>query len=288
MDDVRTPEIGVMVNNLEPDRLRAFAVAAGCGFRLVHTNALREAWLTGPERAAYVAAARASGLTIAAMFVGFDGQSYADFDSIRRTVGFLNPALRAHRLEIAFRYVDLAGELGVPALAMHVGFVPEEPADSNYVGMVECVRALADRAAAAGQVLNLETGQEPAEALRSFVQTVGRANVGVNFDVGNFVLYGTDEPLHALDVLGPLIGGVHCKDGRRATAAGALGTETPLGQGDVPFPAFLRRLRAGGYRGPLVIEREHGPSVRADVERAREYLHRLLAEIPSESTPSHG
>src|SRR5262245_12821155 len=122
-------EIGVMVNNLERDRLKAFAVAADLGFRVVHTSALPESWLEGEARARYLAAARTSGLTIATMFVGFDGQSYADRPTIAQTVGLVIPHLRERRTETALRYCDLAHELGVDALAIHVGFLPEDPAD---------------------------------------------------------------------------------------------------------------------------------------------------------------
>ena len=59
--------IGVMLNNLERDRLRAWQVAVSEGFQVVHTSALMESWLTGPERQQYIDAARASGLTIAAI-----------------------------------------------------------------------------------------------------------------------------------------------------------------------------------------------------------------------------
>src|SRR5947209_2003852 len=93
-------EIGVMLNNLEPDRLRAFRVAADLGFQVVHTSALPEAWLTGTQREQYIAAARDSGLTIDTLFVGFNGQSYRDIPSIRRTVGLVLPELREHRTRV--------------------------------------------------------------------------------------------------------------------------------------------------------------------------------------------
>src|SRR5262249_25767512 len=111
-------QIGVMLNNLDRDRLRAFAVAAGHGFRYVHTSALPESWLTGPQRSAYVAAARTSSVVIDTMFVGFDGQSYADLPTIARTVGLVIPELRDHRLAVARQYGGLATELGVAALGM--------------------------------------------------------------------------------------------------------------------------------------------------------------------------
>src|SRR5438874_10626105 len=87
---VAHPEIGVMLNNLERDRLKAFGVAAALGFRHVHTSGLPEHWLAGPERASYVAAARASGVEIGTMFIGFDGQSYQDRATIARTVGLVD------------------------------------------------------------------------------------------------------------------------------------------------------------------------------------------------------
>jgi sugar phosphate isomerase/epimerase len=268
---------GVMLNNLERDRLAAFAVAVREGFRVVHTNALAESWLSGTRREQYIEAARASGLTIAAMFIGFDGQSYADISTIAHTVGILPiPELRQHRLDIARQYSDLAAELDVPAVAMHLGFMPRDISHPDYRFLVEAVRSLADHCIRHGQTFHLETGQESADELLHFLGEVDRPNVGVNFDPGNFILYGTDEPLHALEVLGSYVCGVHCKDGRRPTEPGKLGQEVPLGQGEVDFPGLLAGLRQWGYTGPLIIEREYGPHVRAEVQEARRFLGRLL------------
>ena len=274
-------EVGVMLNNLERDRLRAFRVAAEQGFRVVHTSALPEAWLTGPERGRYVAAARESGLSIHTMFAGFDRQSYADLASVRRTVGLVLPQLREDRLRVALLYADLAAELGVTCLAAHVGFVPHDPAHPDYAPLVGAVRTIADRCSARGQTFNLETGQEPSAVLVRFLRDVDRPNVGVNFDPANLVLYGTDEPVAALDRLAPYVGGVHCKDALPPPRPDELGTEVPLGQGAADWPALVRSLHAVGYVGPLVIEREHGPRVVADVAAARAYLQRLVATLPS-------
>src|SRR5690349_21724115 len=125
--------IGVMVSNLDMDRFRALEVAAQLGFRWAHTGALPENWLSGPQRSAYVAAARASGLNIASMFVGFDGQSYADLPAIARTVGLLAvPELREHRRGIALQYSDLAREVGCNSLSCHIGFLPNDLAHPDY------------------------------------------------------------------------------------------------------------------------------------------------------------
>jgi sugar phosphate isomerase/epimerase len=108
------------------------------------------------------------------------------------------------------------------------------------------------------------------------IQAIGRPNVGVNFDAANFILYGSDDPLAALETLAPFVRGVHCKDGRRPERIGQLGVEVPIGQGEVDFPQFLAALGQHGYTGPLIIEREHGPNVVGDVLGARDYLSALL------------
>jgi sugar phosphate isomerase/epimerase len=272
-------EVGVMLNNLERDRLKAFRVAAGQGFRVVHTSALPERWLTGPERDQYIAAARESGLTIHTMFAGFDGQSYADLPSIRRTVGLVLPEFREHRQRVALHYADLARDLGISCVAGHVGFVPHDPGHPDYAPLVETVRTIAHHCSSLGQTLHLETGQEPSSVLVRFLRDVDRPNVGVNFDPANLLLYGTDEPLAALDRLAPYVRGVHCKDALPPARPDELGTEVPLGQGAVDFPALVRRLHGIGYRGPLVIEREHGPHVFADVAAARSHLQGLVAGL---------
>jgi L-ribulose-5-phosphate 3-epimerase len=272
-------DIGVMAHNLERDRRLALRVAAAHGFRYVHTGALPEDWLSGPDREAYISAVRSSGVLLSTMFVGFNGQSYADRETIARTVGLVRGTFRAHRLSIALQYCDLAHALGVPSLAAHVGFIPEDTSHPDYAPLIGTMRTILDRCAAYGQSFHLETGQEPADVLLRFLHDVDRPNLGVNFDPANLLLYDTDDPLQALGRLAPFVRGVHCKDGLRPREPGQLGTEVPIGQGQVNFPAFLRQLIAIGYRGLLVIEREHGPQVLEDVLAARDYLRGLVAEL---------
>ncbi len=268
-------EIGVTLSSLARDPLKAFEVATRLGFRVVHANALPEDWLYGPRRDAYVAAARASGLSIATLFVGYDGQSYQSIEDIERTVGLAILPLRPHRLRVTLAYCDLARELGVPSLSTHLGFLPKDPGHADYLSLVADVRTVVDCCAERGQTFHLETGQEPAEEFLAFIRAVDRPNLAVNFDPANFLLYGTDDPLHALDVLGPLVRGVHCKDALPSPVPDRLGEEVPMGTGNVDFPAILARLRSLGYDGPLVIERESGADRVADVLAARDYLTRL-------------
>src|SRR6185312_15226869 len=136
-----------------------------------------------------------------------------------------------------------------------------------------------DHAASHNQTFALETGQEPARILMAFLNDVARANLGINFDPANMILYGTGDPIEALGILAPKVLTIHCKDGDwpEAGVAGALGKEKALGAGSVGVPRFLAKLREIGYRGPLSIEREASDPARriADIR----YAIALLAEL---------
>lgn len=208
--------------------------------------------------AAWKAALEAEQFALVTVFGAFTGENYADIPTVQRTVGFIPPATRAEREARTLAISDFAAEVGAPSVALHVGFVPEDEADPDYVAVRDMVRRVADHAAGHGQSFALETGQEPAEVLLRFLNDVSRPNLRINFDPANMILYGTGDPIEALGVLGPQVISVHCKDGDWPPKGvpGALGTERPLGQGSVGMDRFIARLKEIGYRGTLNIERE--------------------------------
>ncbi|MEM2905701.1 MAG: sugar phosphate isomerase/epimerase family protein [Candidatus Bathyarchaeia archaeon] len=221
-------------------------------------------------------AARRLGVEVTTVFCGFSGESYRDIPTIRRTVGLLNPEFREERVQRTLRISDFAKTLGVDEIAAHVGFIPEEKSDPAYSELAEAVRRIADHCARNGQSFCLETGQESAETLLGFIKDVARPNIRVNFDPANMVLYGSGDPIQALELLGEYVAGVHCKDGRWPAKPGLLGQETPLGEGDVNIEAFVEKLKQIGYTGPLTIEREtSGEEQTRDILRAKMLLERL-------------
>ena len=52
--------------------------------------------------------------------------------------------------------------------------------------------------------------------------------------------------------------------------------ETPVGEGDVDFVAYVKALREIGYDGFLTIERETGADPSADIRKAAEYARANL------------
>jgi sugar phosphate isomerase/epimerase len=195
---------------------------------------------------------------VATVFAAYDGESYADIPTVQQTVGFVPPATRAEREARTLAVSDFAAQLGVPGIATHIGFVPDDPASEDYVAVLEMVRRVCDRAAAHGQTFALETGQESAPVLRAFLLAANRGNLRINFDPANMILYGTGDPIAALGILAAHVATVHCKDGDwpPANVPGALGCEKPLGQGSVGMERFIAKLKEIGYHGPLTIERE--------------------------------
>jgi len=192
------------------------------------------------------------------VFAAYPGESYADIPAVRRTVGFVPRATRAQREQRTYDVSDFAAAVGAPGIATHIGCVPDDPADPDYVAVRDLVRRVCDDAAEWNQTFALETGQESARVLLEFVQDVDRPNLRINFDPANMILYGTGDPIEALDLLGPLVVSVHVKDGNwpPKDVPGALGAEQPFGKGALGAARFIAKLKQIGYDGALNIERE--------------------------------
>jgi L-ribulose-5-phosphate 3-epimerase len=228
-------------------------------------------------------ALREAEFIVTTVFAAYNGESYADKPTVEATVGFVPPATRPERETRTLAVSDFAAAIGAPAIATHIGCVPEDQGHPAYQAVLQTVRRICDYAAARGQKFALETGQESARVLLEFLDRVNRTNLGINFDPANMILYGTGDPVEALSILGPRILSVHCKDGNWPPAGQpeALGEEKPLGSGAVGMERFLRELKKVGYAGPLNIEREaHDAEQRLrDIQAAIELLRALKTTV---------
>jgi len=171
----------------------------------------------------------------------------------------------------------------VASIATHVGFIPEDTSDADYLAVREMVRRVCDHAVSHQQTFALETGQERADILLDFLHDVNRRNLGINFDPANMILYGTGDPVKSLEVVGQHVVSVHCKDGDWPPVGvpGALGAEQPLGKGSVDLKGFLAGLKKIGYKGALTIEREaHDQEQRLrDIQDGKRLLEELRAGV---------
>lgn len=197
------------------------------------------------------------GMRVTAVFAGFDGESYADIPTTKRTVGLAPANRRAARLKELKGIIDFTTMLGVDATGLHIGFVPHDAGSEEFAAVVQATKEACQHAQSQGVNIHLETGQEPVDVLLAFLGAVDQPNLYVNFDPANMILYGCGEPIPALKQLGSLVRSVHCKDARWSDQPGVTwGEETKLGEGNVDFPAFVATLEEIHYTGALTIERE--------------------------------
>jgi L-ribulose-5-phosphate 3-epimerase len=195
------------------------------------------------------------------------------------TIGLIPPATRQARIAALKRAVDVAQASDIPAIHSHFGFIPENPNDPIYPQAVAAVREVAVYAKQRGRMVLCETGQETPVTLLRLIRNTGQDNIFVNLDLANLILYGKGNPVDALDVIGPLVRGMHAKDGKFPTNPESLGMEVPIGQGKVDFREVLRKLKALDYHGPMTIEREiEGAQQGKDILASKAYLEKLINE----------
>ncbi|HLX44614.1 MAG TPA: sugar phosphate isomerase/epimerase family protein [Bryobacteraceae bacterium] len=219
--------------------------------------------------------------SVVTVVCAYEGESYADIPTVQSTVGFIPPHTRTLRERRTMQASDLAAALGVPGIGCHIGFVPDDRTDGDYIAVRDAVRRICDHAASHGQTFALETGQESAEVLLRFMDDTGRGNLKINFDPANMILYGTGDPIEALHALAPYVISVHAKDADWPPRAipGALGRERRLGEGAVGMGRFIEALRRHGYGGAINIEREIEDQRQrmVDIRDGVQLLRRLLA-----------
>jgi len=222
-----------------------------------------------------------AGVGITLVFCGFPGESYKSIPIVSETVGLVPPATRDDRIDQVRAIADFAAALEAPGIAIHIGFVNDDPASKEFDELVHVAKGICDYCSALGLRLHLETGQETADTLLAFLQAVDRPNIAVNFDPANMILYGSGEPLEALRKVGSYVKSCHCKDATWAEKPGEeWGLETPLGQGDVNIEQFVTILYELGYRGALTIEREiSGDQQTKDIKMAVDLLNSIKAKL---------
>ena len=120
---------------------------------------------------------------------------------------------------------------------------------------------MADLFGGIGWRLLMETGQEKAEELLEFLHDLKRANVFINFDPANMILYGAGDPIAAIKTLGQFIRHVHVKDATGSAKPGVeWGEEVPFGTGQVNPKAFIEALHGVGTGGRCASSGRRGTS----------------------------
>ena len=196
------------------------------------------------------------------------------------------------RIELTKKMFDLANALGTDIITSHIGVVPEDDSHPRRAVLVDAMQQLGKAALQAGCRIAIETGPEHPDVLKRFLDDVGYASIGVNYDPANLIMVIKDvDVVEGVHTLRDHIFHTHVKDGRQLLyagpeviygffAEGGIGDlrmeeyilETPLGEGDVDFGAWLTALDQAGYKGYFAIEREVGQDPTADIQKAVDFL----------------
>ena len=274
--------IGVMLESFRTDTETALKKAAAMGAKGVQVYAthgdMAPENLVGQKRKDFLKMVKDNGLVISAL-CGDLGHGFGNAE--------LNPGL----IEQSKRILDMAKELETDIVTTHIGVVPGDPAHERYQIMQDACGQLARYADSLDAHFAIETGPETAVTLKSFLDSLHSTGVAVNLDPANFVMVTGDDPVQAVYTLKDYIVHTHAKDGKRnyyrdpeavyglveaEMLASPSFIELPLGEGNVPFPAYLKALDDIGYHGFLTIEREVGDNPEADIRKAADFLKELI------------
>ena len=259
------------------DALASVEQAAARGFSAVQVGFFTAEAVRGADPAKIVALAERLGVRIVSVFAAFEREDFSSIAHVAANGGYMSDDEWDHRFEMTREVGDIATRLGCPSIAVHAGTVPVDAASADRAKLRDRTRRVADRLAELNLRLLLETGRESAGDLRGFIDSVGATNVGVNFDPGNFVVYGADDPVRAVMTLKGLIDIVHVKDAKASSKPGTeFGSPATLGSGDANIPRVLSKLRIAGFDGPLLVEENTRVFGVAAIPAAADYLRSML------------
>ncbi|MEM7806960.1 MAG: sugar phosphate isomerase/epimerase family protein [Planctomycetota bacterium] len=212
-----------------------------------------------------------AGFEVVSGMVECVGEDYSSIAAITKTGGVVPDETWPDTRDAMLAAADVAGQMGLRLVTFHAGFVPHDTNAPIYTKVVGRLIDVADIFGKAGCEVALETGQEPADALVGLLSRLD--NIGVNFDPANMVLYGSGDPIDALAKLLPHVKQVHLKDATPGDQPGIdWGTEVPVGDGAVDWPAFVKLLDDAGYGGDCVLEREAGDDRVGDVRKGVAFI----------------
>ncbi len=262
------------------DLEQQFEQAARLGFANVQIAMWRMEHLTPEHAHETKRLLEKYGLRCTEIWCGWTRPAYWDFRSGPSCLGLVPSEYRFQRLQDLLKGAAYARELGITDVITHLGFIPQDPTDHNYVGLIHALKHLTAELKKYDQFFSFETGQETPLVVRRCIEDVGADNLGVNYDPGNLLIYGNGNPVDGLDLLGGYVRSVHAKDATYPTSGYTPGEEKVMGEGQVDMKAFVEKLRRLGFDRVMSIEHERkGLSMEQkeqEIAHAKKYLEALL------------
>lgn len=215
---------------------------------------------------------RDAGFEFGAGMLAYPSEDYSTLETIKKTGGVMPDDAWEDNWRITQRVAAEAGKLGLRLVTFHAGFLPHNQTDPLYKKLKHRLERVADEFGRYGCKLGFETGQEDAATLDAFLTDLNKANVGVNFDPANMILYDKGDPVAALRTLGGRLLQCHLKDANRTATPGQWGTEVAVGSGQVDWKGFFQALGELRFTGHLALEREAGEQRIQDIKQGKDFV----------------
>jgi sugar phosphate isomerase/epimerase len=179
---------------------------------------------------------------------------------------------RLRRAEAAF---TLAFELGTALVLVRAGTVPPEDDQARHEVFAGAIGELGRRADHRGTRCALETGPEPGQKLKAFLNAVASPGLAASVDPASLLQAGID-PVAAVRELASWVVHAYLND---ATGTTAVRAPNPRGYGFPPgaldWEEYLGALEEIGYQGYLTVSPSPGRPAAAQFAAVRDRLKRL-------------
>ncbi|MBI5667798.1 MAG: L-ribulose-5-phosphate 3-epimerase [Chloroflexi bacterium] len=169
-------------------------------------------------------------------------------------LGCGDAAVREQGLALLRQALDLAADVGIRIvqLAGYDTLPDETPGDASRERYLDALRQAVVWASERAVMMGLENQEvgyvdSPTTAVH-IIEQVNSPYLQLYMDVGNLIVKGLDPLPEIAAARGHLVG-IHVKDARLGVPR-----RVPFGEGSVPFGEAFRRLKAGGFAGPVMIE----------------------------------
>ena len=129
-------------------------------------------------------------------------------------------------------------------------------------------------------------GSGSSEEIITAIKTVGHPNFKIWYDAGNIIYYTGKDPVAELEPILEHVTGFCAKD--CVVETGADGKRKPdvmiqFGAGSVDFSAVFKKLKSGGFNGPIMVEcckiGATPQETMANARANREFLDKVLATV---------
>ena len=269
--------VGIMIG-WEDDFEGSVKKARSQGFKCGQVSVWDMSAYTEANAARFKAACAGNGFDVTSLWCGWSGPVDWSYPGMYSTLGLVPAWLRSRRVDDLLKGAEFGRLVGIRDIVTHIGYIPDNPFDSDYIGVTDALKLIGGVLKNHGQRLLFETGEELPVTLVAMMKATGLDNLGVNLDPANLIMSGRANAADALGYFMPRLMGMHAKDALRPAPGEPYGMEVPIGQGHANFPELVKILKDGGYAGDITIEREgvEGGEWEKDVAAAKAYLEGLI------------